>query len=100
MPTDHRYTPHHPPHRGPIDPAQAYQAFVEELAADPDRPDLLDRLTLGHTPDPDGWCTSPGHASHWERHPCRVVRLAMLVARTPEAPLVPRVAEHAASRTA
>jgi hypothetical protein len=64
-----------------------YGSFVRELAADPNRTDLLDRLTLGHEPDRDGWCADPGHASHWERHPCPVLRLAMLVDRThPVAP--------------
>jgi hypothetical protein len=94
MSTDHQYTPR----REPRDPAAAYLSFVEELAADPDHPALLDRLTLGHTPDRDGWCASPGHAPHWERHPCGAVRLAMLVARSSQTPSDRALAQRAMHR--
>jgi hypothetical protein len=56
-----------------------YMSFVRELAASPERASLLVRLRLGHEPDEFGWCGHPGHAHHWERHPCATLRLAQLV---------------------
>jgi hypothetical protein len=69
------------------DPRAIYQSFVDELASDPDHGDLLGRMTDGHAADEHGWCVSPGHAAHWQRHPCSVVRLALLVTGTPVTPL-------------
>jgi hypothetical protein len=60
------------------DPADVFGSFVRELAASPERTELLDRLRLGHEPDEHGWCRHAGHAYHWERHPCPVLRLATL----------------------
>ena len=59
------------------DPNDVYGSFVRELAASPER--VLARLRLGHEPDEYGWCGHPGHAHHWERHPCPTLLLAQLV---------------------
>lgn len=56
-------------HEVPHDPDDVYGSFVRELAASPERADLLGRMRLGHEPDEHGWCKHPGHAHHWERHP-------------------------------
>jgi hypothetical protein len=66
-------------HEVPRDPDDVYGSFVRELAASPGRADLLGRLRLGHEPDEHGWCKHPGHAHHWERHPCPMLRMARLV---------------------
>ena len=51
---------------------------MRELAASPERAGLLPLLRLGHEPDEFGWCSHPGHAHHWERHPCPTLLLAQL----------------------
>lgn len=58
-----------------------FAELVDELAAVPDCPAMLERLTRGHEPDAHGWCTHVSHSHSWEHHPCPVRRLAGLVER-------------------
>lgn len=62
-----------------LDPADVFGSFVREMAFGPAKADRLARMRRGHEPDEHGWCKHPGHAAHWERHPCPVQRLARLV---------------------
>lgn len=103
MPADPTSVPPVHAAQGAADPRAIYQSFVDELAADPGHGDLLDRMTDGHTVDAHGWCASPGHAAHWQRYPCSVVRLALLVTGTPVTPLQeagPAPAAHRPARSA
>lgn len=103
MSLDHASVPPVRIAQGPADPRAIYRSFVDELAADPGHEDLLDRMTDGHTPGEHGWCASPGHAAHWQRYPCSVVRLALLVTGTPVTPLQaagPTPAAHPPARSA
>lgn len=63
--------------------ADAYVAFLRELAAVPDRSGLTDRMEAGHEPDPHGWCRHAAHSHRWERHPCSTLRLVALLETIP-----------------
>jgi hypothetical protein len=59
--------------------AEVYRSCVSELGRCAERDEMLTRLRAGHQADAHGWCCHPGHAVHWERHPCPTLRLAAMV---------------------
>jgi hypothetical protein len=65
------------PNQNPPDAEEVFEAFVRELASGT-QPHLLARLKVGHTPDNRGWCQHTAHDHHWEHHPCKSLRLALL----------------------
>jgi hypothetical protein len=67
------------PAEPPQSAAEVFKGVVQELAASPDRVELLERLRAGHEPDQHGWCRHPSHAAHWEHHPCPTLRLVTSV---------------------
>ena len=67
------------PAEPPQSAADVFKGVVQELAASPDRVELLARLRAGHEPDQHGWCRHPSHAAHWEHHPGPTPRLVTSV---------------------